>query len=244
MRKKLINILIGISLLAVGVCGVLVYMNYRENTNANAMQNEMPAMKPPVSNANEDGELSADMPLMDFSGLKTENPDILAWLTIPGTVIDYPIVQSTDNSYYLEHDVKKRKNKNGTIFLDYRNNADFSDFNSILHGHHMKSGQMFQNLVKFKDEDFFDNHTTAILYTPAKTYALEIVAVAVVPQNSVLYTYAFASPAEKETHLSEIINSAKFIRETDMTVNDRLITMSTCSYEFKDARTIVIARIR
>ena len=245
MKKTLLNILIAVAVIAACICGIIGYMSYRKNTDADAVYDDIQHIKPPVSAiTNADGTYTDPLPLMDFTAIQAQNPDIVAWITVPGTVIDYPIVQAADNAYYLNRDMTKSNNKNGAIFLDYRNNSDFSDFNNILYGHHMKSGKMFQNLVKFKDKDFFDKHTTAILYTPQNSCLLEITAVAVVEQNSDLYAYTFASPADKRTHLDKIVKAARFVREVDITEHDRIITMSTCSYEFDEARTLLVARVK
>jgi len=240
MKQTLTIILLMLSFLSLCVCGGIIYLDYREQAAADVAAEETSNMKPALP---EPQEGSPDLPIMDFTELKAGNPDVVAWLTLPDTKIDYPVVQGEDNAYYLNHDAKKRPNKNGAIFLDYRAHADFSDFNSVIHGHHMKSGAMFQNLVKFKEKAFWDSHTSAILYTPGYTYSLEIIAVAVVRHDSPLFQYAFASPAEKTAHLDEIRGSAKFYRDVGITGDDRIVTLSTCSYEFKNARTMVIAKI-
>jgi sortase B len=184
-----------------------------------------------------------ELPLLNFTPLQTANPDIAAWLTLDDTDIDYPVVQGKDNSYYLTRTAEKKNSKNGAIFLDYRANPDFSDFSSVLYGHHMKSGKMFAGLVKFKDKAFFDSHTTGTLYTPGKTYRLEIFAAAVTKPDSDYYNYAFVSPSERESHLRMIGETAKLYRDIGATEQDKILTLSTCSYEYKDARTVVLAKI-
>ena len=259
MRRKVLTILLVISVLVICIGGGIVYQKVQEETASDAALDEIAELKPDLIELPEDQVDGSQSPgqtgsrpsektngsrsVMDFAGIKTKNPDVIAWLTIPGTVIDYPIVQSKDNSYYLTHDAKKKKNLNGALFLDYRVHSDFSDFNSVVYGHHMKSGRMFQNLIKFKDQSFWNSHSTATLYTPEHTYRLEFIAVAVVQQNSPLYRYAFPSPTERLAHLEEIKSAAKFYRDVGLTENDRIVTLSTCSYEFKNARTVLVAKI-
>ena len=91
------------------------------------------------------------------------NPDIVAWIYIEGTKINYPIVQGEDNSYYLKHLFSGEWNGSGCIFLDSRNDASFADRHSIIYGHHMKNGTMFTDLDKYKKQDFFDEHPVALL---------------------------------------------------------------------------------
>ncbi|MCL2107352.1 MAG: class B sortase [Oscillospiraceae bacterium] len=233
MKKNIQRLLLALLILmlsAVYICGNILYRGYQENIAADNIQR----LKPPVDTAES---------LMDFEALHTQGPDIIAWLTVEGTVIDYPVLQGGDNAYYLRRDIKKQPNKNGALFLDYRVRADFSDFNNVIYGHHMRSGKMFQNLVKYKDRAFFDRHKTGYLYTPGRSWRLEIFAAAVTDQNSAFYRYAFLSPAEKDAHLHMLKSTALFYRDIGVTAEDVLLTLSTCSYEFEDARTVVLARL-
>jgi sortase B len=191
-----------------------------------------------------DAPVSGDAPpLMDFSELRSENGGIWAWLIIDGTEIDYPVVQAENNSYYLPRDARRNYNKNGALFLDYRVRSDFSDFNNVIYGHHMKSGRMFQNLVLFKDLGFFDGHSTGFLYTSEKTYRLTIFAVALTAPSEDYYEYVFVSPSDREKHLSMIKNTAMYYRDGIVTEKDRILCLSTCSYEYAEARTVVLAKL-
>ena len=230
-KQRVLNAAMVFLLVAVLSCGGIMIHELRKNANMDAAADGLQAEKP------EDGDT------MDFAALQAGNPEITAWLTIPGTGIDYPVLQTTDNKYYLSHDAQKQPNKNGALFLDYRMHADFSDFNSVIYGHYMSSGMMFQNLVKFKEKDFFESHGEVVFYTPEQTRRLEIVAVAVVPSSSDLYNYAFSSPSEEAAHLQLLKEKAKFQRDTAFAPGDRLLLLSTCSYEYTEARTIVACRL-
>jgi len=231
-KQRILNVLLVVLFIAAAVCGWRFYSDYRRDAAADAAVGDTQARKP-----------SADNGLMDFSDLQGENPDVIAWLVIPGTDIDYPVVQTGDNEYYLHRGAQKELNKNGALFLDYRVHADFSDFSNVIYGHHMKSGRMFQNLVKFREKDFFDSHTSGALYTPGNTWRLEIFAVAVIAQNSEWYEYAFASLGEKETHMQRIEASAAHYRDAGFAADDRIVILSTCSYEYEGARTVIAARM-
>lgn len=113
---------------------------------------------------------------IDFAGLRNINGDIVAWIQIPGIDVDYPVVQGEDNEYYLYHTFRKEANKAGSIFLDYRNCAYFTEQRVIIYGHNMKDGSMFSNLKKYRDAVFRKESGTAYLYLPEKTLQLEIVA--------------------------------------------------------------------
>jgi len=230
-KNRVLNTAFLLLLAGVLVCGGVMIHELRKNADMDAAANSMQAEKP------------EDEDTMDFDALREENPEIIAWLNIPGTDIDYPVLQGEDNKYYLHHDAQKKTNKNGALFLDYRMHADFSDFSSVIFGHYMSSGMMFQNLVKFKEKDFFDTHNEAVLYTPEQTHSMEIFAVAVVPAESDLYNFAFSSPSEQAAHLQLLKENTKYQREIDLALGDRLVLLSTCSYEFTEARTIVACKL-
>ena len=126
----------------------------------------------------ESGEAgSAEAFTVDFEALQQINPDIVAWLRIPG-VLDYPVVQGTDNSYYLHNTFRKEYNIAGSIFLDARNASDFSDSKNIIYGHNMRNGSMFHVLRKFQDLDFYQANREIWLYLPdGSVQVYEIVAV-------------------------------------------------------------------
>ena len=122
--------------------------------------------QPEKQEEEESGEAgSAEAFTVDFEALQQINPDIVAWLRIPG-VLDYPVVQGTDNSYYLDHTFRKEYNIAGSIFLDARNMADFSDSKNIIYGHNMRNGSMFHVLKNFQNLDFYQANREIWLYLP------------------------------------------------------------------------------
>lgn len=231
-KRRILNAALVLLLAAALICGWRLLSERRESAAMDAAADAAQGSKP-----------AQDDDAMDFAVLQAGNPDIIAWLAIPGTAIDYPVLQAADNEYYLTHDAEKKPNKNGALFLDYRVHADFSDFSSVIYGHHMKSGRMLQNLVLFKDKAYFDSHGEALLYMPGRTQRMEIFAVALVHRDSPLYAYAFFSPAEQEAHLALLREKAMFFRDPNLAPGDRLILLSTCSYEYADARTIVVCKV-
>lgn len=103
---------------------------------------------------------------IDWNALYQINPDIVAWIIVPDTQINYPVVQTTDNDYYVNHSFKKEKLSSGAIFIDCENHADFSDFNTILYGHNMRNGSMFATLNQYADEAFYKAHPDVWICTP------------------------------------------------------------------------------
>lgn len=243
MKKWIPYVLLLLSLLVLGFSGWQVWTNWQASRVSDAQMDLKPDMPEDFTPAPDSDNTSEALPLMDFTSLKAENEEIIAWLTIDGLEIDYPILQAADNSYYLTHTAEKKNNKQGALFLDYRNNKDFTDFYSVVYGHNMKSGQMFGTLPRMKEQEYFDRVTEGMLYTPAKTYRLEIFAVVVAGSVSDFYQYAFPDITGREAHLDMIRKYAKHYRDVGVTVNDQLIALSTCSYEYKNARTIVFAKL-
>lgn len=248
MRKICIGIAC-VALLAAGVLAVIYLPGMiGENEQDKAMDTQI-ENKPSLQKTDEtspdaqDKAAEAQWSVRDFSKLLKQNDQIIAWITINNTKIDYAITQADNNEYYLHRDDRKKENKNGSIFLDYRNSAEFEDPNSILYGHNMKSGRMFAGVNLFKDKSYFDAHKSGWLYTPDKTYKLEIFAVAVVPDTGNAYTWAFDSQSAWDAYIKQLKKDAKYMRKTDLGWGERVVTLSTCSYEFKDARTVLLAKI-
>lgn len=231
--RKLISFITVIVLIS-GIATAFVIFNTQDTQDKRIEQ--LVKQKPEIAAVDE-------LPLMDFTSLQSKNPDIVAWLTLDGTAIDYPITQAKDNEYYLHYDAEKNRNINGSIFLDYRNNFDFSDNNSIVYGHNMDSGQMFADINRFKDESYFNSHTLGRLYTPQKTYNLEIFEVALVRSVGNTYTWSFDSSSSWDLYIDQLKKDAMFLRETDLEWRSKIITLSTCSYEFQNARTVLLAKL-
>lgn len=111
-------------------------------------------------------ESEAEEQTIDFAELRKINEDIVAWIQISGIGVDYPVVQGEDNEYYLHHTFRKEANKAGSIFLDYRNRADFTEQRVLIYGHNMKDGSMFRGLRNFLDDEFLKEHHLLYLYLP------------------------------------------------------------------------------
>jgi len=227
MKKKLLTIALALVIIITGAIAAKIYLDNKREAEEDA--------------AAEETVLDLKSDLLDFAKLRKKNPDIVAWLTVDGTVIDYPIVQSEDNEYYLTRDAKKQSNRNGALFLDYRSNADFSDYSSVIYGHHMASGLMFQNLAKYRNSGFFSENTTGKLYTPEKNFDLEIFAVTLTNARSDYYKYAFLSLAEEQAQLKMIKATSMHYRDPGAV--DRMLVLSTCSFEYKEARVVLVCKI-
>lgn len=177
---------------------------------------------------------SVVLPTVDFEALRETGPDIIGWLTLPDTAINYPVTQADDNEYYLHHLYDGTYNKTGCLFADYENQEDFSDRNTIIYGHNMRDGSMFAALNEYDGQSYFDGHPQMYLVTPGGGYVVEIFTAFVAkPSESGSDTspwrLSFKDDGAYTTWLSEM--AGRSVIETDVTVtsSDKVLTLSTCT---------------
>lgn len=177
---------------------------------------------------------------VDFDALRAQCSDVVGWLYCADTMINYPLVQGRDNSQYLHAMLDGSYSANGTVFMDYHCEPDFSSSCSILYGHNMRDGSMFHSLLEYGKQEYYDAHPVMYLLTPTKNYAVHIFAGFTTPADSWPYVIEFGSEEEKQAYLDKAIASSAFQAQTEPTVNDRILLLSTCSYNYDDARYLVL----
>ena len=176
--------------------------------------------------------------------LQAGRPSVVGWLTLPNTRIDYPFVQGTDNDHYLHLDLNDRWSAAGTLFMDFRNSGDLTDFHTIIYGHHMRNGSMFGTLQQFDNQSFFGDNRAGAIFLANATYEIEFMAFAVIqPSDAGIYNPTITTDAERTAFLDHVRSVARHYREIGATTNDRIITLSTCNYEFHNARMVLIGRL-
>ena len=181
--------------------------------------------------------------VVDFEALQKVNPDVVGWIYQKDTIINYPIMRGSDNDQYLHSDINKKYSVSGSIFMDYRNSGDFSDFNTIVYGHHMHDGSMFKSLRGYtKETDYYKDHKTFELITPDKKYHLQIVSAFITPATSEAYTYSFNNIADKQAFLNYAAKNSKISTGVTATTDDKIITLSTCAYDYDEARYVVVCK--
>lgn len=177
---------------------------------------------------------------IDFEALRAVNPDTVAWLRIPGTDIDYPVVQTGDNEKYLNTDFEGNRSSAGAIFVDCDSDDDLLGLHTLLYGHHMKNGSMFAQLEKFKDETFFEKNREILLYLPDRELHLRTIAAVYGDADGEKRRTAFDSQEMFDQYIDNMTKGCGF-RELPPKGSRGLYSFVTCSYEFNDARTIVYA---
>ena len=178
-----------------------------------------------------------------FKELQAINDEVFAWLTVYGTSIDYPVTQGEDNMKYVNMNAEGEYSLSGAIFLDYANSRDFSDFNSIVYGHHMAKRTMFGELSEFSDRAKFDAHRYGNLYFNEKDHGIEFFAYlhADAYDNSVFA--ANVTDEYRQTYLDGLLSRAIHTRDIGVTIEDRIILLSTCSSSSTNGRDILVGRI-
>lgn len=185
--------------------------------------------------------------VVDWKALKKVNSDVQGWLYQKGTVINYPVVQGTDNDTYLHTRFDKQWSGGGTLFVDCRMEKDFKGFNSIIYGHHMKDGSMFRSIRGYTKEDgYYDKHKTLELATPHGNYHLVVFSAFITKatnENTYKMTY---DGDEKQAYIDRAWERSELPvtkDSVDVTKNDRLVTLSTCAYDYEEARYIVMCKM-
>ncbi len=176
---------------------------------------------------------------VDFDALRSENDDVVGWLYCPDTPINYPVAQSDDNSYYLRRLLNGEWNASGTLFADYRNDLISPDQNTIIYGHNMKNDSMLGTLPYYSDQAYYESHPVMYFLTPDTDYKIELIFGSVTSSDSVLYDIDLSAD-EKMSLLADLFDSSDFVSHTEITEDARLLTLSTCSYEYESARYVVV----
>lgn len=249
MKKKTRTILSAVLLIIAVVCIAYIvyyYVKQSENSKVYEKAQKQVDLKQEQKQENESAPKETKKPEeakkpekakeknpINFKSLQEMNPDIYAWINIQGTNINYPIAQSaTDNAYYLDNTVDGKAGLPGSIYTENYNAKDFSDFNTLIYGHDMRDGSMFQNLHKYADPTFFKEHPKVYIYTPDRKLTYEIFEAVVYDDRHILKSFDFSKKEQRQ----EYLDSLKSIRDlssiyddnVEVNTNSKIITMSTC----------------
>lgn len=179
-------------------------------------------------------------PEVDFEGLMAVSEDVIGWVYIEGTNINYPIVQGSDNRYYVSTMIDGTPNGAGSIFADFRNSSDFTDWHTVLYGHNMKNRSMFHDICNYRNQQYYDAHPMGLIITPEKNYYFEIVSGYVASLAEPAWQLGFVDENDAHQWLLGSMEKSLFTSSATPEPGDQMITLSTCSYEFSDARFVLV----
>lgn len=237
-RKPIMSILLLSSLLLCLSSGVVVLSWAYQNEANDEIVNRLLKNSEVIQNVKEE-EIKKDNPddneeyekvKINFDYLKGINTDTVAWLEVEDTNINYPVVQTSDNKYYLKHSYEKNKNANGWVFADYRNKVDGSDTNLIIYGHNRINGTMFGTLKKVINENWIKSKSTHLIKLTTKDYVIryQIFASYIVKEEGYYLRTSFKSLDYSE-FLDTLIDRSKYPFDVKVASDDTILTLSTCS---------------
>lgn len=231
MKKKKIRILDVLIVLLLAVFLFSAVMLLRTMKEYAKGREEYSSLKEKVTLAAKPDEETDDWPYLDFDydGLREINDDFLFWIDIPGTGISYPVVQSTDNDYYLRRTFAGEWNVGGVIFMDYRCEGDLTSQNTILYGHRMNDGSMFTALRKFVDSSFLEQYSEIHIYRDGEMLIYRIFSCRKTDVFEDGYTIYFSNDEHFGNWLRD--QAARSAVDTGIvpTSQDRILTLSTCA---------------
>ena len=199
-------------------------------TEAKAPASETPAKLP-------DDPISLELLAMDMEALQAENKDVIGWIYVPDSKINYPLLQAEDNSFYLNHSWKQSPNAAGAIFMDCKNRADFSQFNTIIYGHNIMAGDMFASLHSYRNPDYLQRHPSVYIRSGNSVLRFDVYAAQLAGARSIVYGLNIESEQNKEAFLNYVQASNSLEAHTE----DSFLTLSTCADGNNKKRMVVIA---
>ncbi len=244
--KKRILMTIPIVLIIISIIiGISIYKEKKE-TKSNNNENILEEIEVPKEEITE----TKSERMLQLEQLHKENKDIIGWLEIPDTNINYPVLHTNNNDYYMNHNYKKEYYLNGSLFLDKDFDLINGSTNYLIYGHSPKDGTMFDDLIKYAKEDFYKTHKTIIFTTLEEESKYEVVAAfysrVYYQSETNVFRYYFFVNANNEKEFNNYISNAKkaSLYDTGITpkYKEQLMTLSTCSYHRENGRFAVVLR--
>ncbi|RHC66203.1 SrtB family sortase [Anaerobutyricum hallii] len=179
-----------------------------------------------------------------FEELQKINPDIIGWIRVNDTNINYPLLQAEDDDTYMNTDAEGKYSLSGSIFLHCANKPDFSDFNNMIYGHHMEKHKMFGDVGMFTDKTYFEKHPYGNLFFDGKDHGVEFYAlIQADAYNERIFSICPDDPKAKQAYLQEILDNALYKRNFEITQNDHLVLLITCTSELTNGRNILVGKL-
>ena len=238
MNKKILwEVIFTIALIVFVFCGYIIISNYlsRGTDTNDYIETTRPA----------DSLRTVDTHNINWSKLKKKNMDIYSWIYIPNTKVDYPVVQSdedTPDSFYLNHNIEKKYEFAGSIYSEKNNLTDYSDPVTILYGHNMNNGSMFKTLHKFEEPKFFKENKFVYIFMPNRKLTYKIYAAYVYDDRHILNSFDFSKKKVRGTYFKYTLNPdslSKQTRKVNLNSDSKILTLSTCTSGAENTRFLV-----
>jgi len=264
MKKIILKIILAVCLLAVVTFATLLVRELYIDSQSRSFYDDLFAImetRPQEQDVTNPGSSAGDnpdnpddpnapntpdnrIPYVNFTALKEIFPGIVGWINLKYSPINYPIMQHSDNEFYLTRLPDGSNHRSGSIFLDYRNNPDLSDKSILIYGHHTRAGDMFGVLKHYRDQEFYDANPTMDLYTPEEEFTLILFAAHVADSVRDHPPLEFESDDAFLRYVEQIKSKSVFSSDIEVTADDRIVSLVTCTYDFNDARLIVVGIIK
>lgn len=247
------GVLIVLGLIVVGCVGYLLYYQWQLKQNEEAYESLRSTEVIEVTEQTEVAEEETEQlvyceSLYDFDELRVQNGDIYAWITVPGTQVDYPVLQSATDNYYLDRNIDHSQGYPGCIYTNQCNAKNFSDYITVLYGHNMKNGTMFGSIHNFEDKAFFDENDKIYVYTEEMRFTYEIYAAVKFTDVYIPSYYAVTMEQGRDGFINELVqnsdNDVSHIREdVEWIPEDKTIVLSTCVNGEREKRYLLVGRL-
>lgn len=242
-NRRVSNILlvIGIALLVLAGLGFgYIWYQYHEGKTHYATIQETSGVTEGAVRQVASSSDASDTLDVNWDALRAINSDLVGWIAIPDTVVNYPVVQTTDNSRYLTEAFDSSSGIYGAVFMDCDSKADLSDFHTVIYGHHLRNGQMFACLANYTDQSYFDEHPTVIYATPQATHRLTVIGAYAEQANDDMRTTTFSSAQSRTAYVQEQLGKCSAKADVQPSQVTHLYSLITCSYNTNDERTVVL----
>ncbi len=229
-KKRILNIAIYLILFLILICsGFKLYFWYKDKKNndetTEQLKNNVKLEKIKKDNSNNEKYI------VDFKKLKSENSDVVAYIKVNNTNIEYPIVKTSNNNFYLNHSFDKSKNSRGWIFADYKNKFDNTDKNIVIYGHNMRDESMFGSLKNILNEEWYNNaeNKNITFLTEKENYIYKVFSIYKIESEDYYIKTNFKNDEDYEKFLNTIKNRSIKNFDINLNINDKIITLSTCA---------------